>query len=213
LKLQPLDWMFSDCPPDELPILYCYEFSRESISLRETVDYMRHGQPEESTYWTPDQNFGWREWPLYPFLSIPQPERTRRIAQPFAPNPVADIVQATAKPPFGGSIIEQQLAIAKHVREQCTAVHKTPPKGRRANALDDQLRALSIHRLRQHHSARKVIDLLQEHFLKVAYKDPSNLDRAKAKLPKHLAAFVLRAQGQIQNGRWFPPFGPYVIKP
>jgi hypothetical protein len=174
---------------------------------------MRHGQPEEPTYWTPDQNFGWREWPLYPFLSIPQPERARRIAQLFVPNPVADIVQATAKPPCGGSIFEQQHAIAKHVKEQCTAVPKAPPKGRRANALDDQLRALSIYRLRQHYSAREAMDLLQEHFREAPYKDPSNLDRAKAKLPKHLAAFILLAKNQIEKGRWFPPFGPYLIKP
>jgi hypothetical protein len=211
LSLQPLDWNFSSCPPDDLPVLYCYEFSRESISLRETVDYMRHG--ESHGYWSPIPDFGWTEWPAEPFLSIPPAERARRIVQLFTPNPVTDVVHALVKQPLNNSIFEQQIAIAKHVREQCTDGPEAPPKGRRANALDDQLRALSITRLRQHHSAREVIDLLQEHFLKVAYKDPSNLDRAKAKLPRHLTAFVLRAQGQIQEGRWFPPFGPYLIKP
>jgi hypothetical protein len=213
LKLQPLDWNFSTCPAGELPILYCYEFSRESSSLREIVDYMRYARPEGPTYWLLIPAFGWREWPLYPFLSIPEPERRRRIEQLLTPNPVSDIVHALAEQPPGSSLWEQQLAIAKSIRAQSTPVSKAPRKGRRANALHDQLRMLSVYRLRQHHSAGEVIDILREHFRKATYNDPSNLDRAKRELPKHLTAFVLRAQGQIQKGCWFPPFGPYLIKP
>jgi hypothetical protein len=213
LKLQPLDWNFSACPPAERPILYCYEFSRESSSLRETVDYMRNGRPEEPTYWSNIPDFGWSEWPFYPFLSIPESERRRRIEQLLTPNPVSEIVLALAEQPPGSSFWEQQLAIAKSIRAQSTPVLKASRKGRRANALHDQLRALSVYRLRQYHSARKVIGILREHFRKAAYNDPSNLDRAKRELPKHLTAFVLRAQGRIQKGCWFPPFGPYLIKP
>jgi hypothetical protein len=213
VKLHPLDWNFSSCPPNELPILYCYELSRESIALREAVDYMRHGRPMGPTYWSNIPVFGWREWPEYPFLSIPATERQKRLTQLLVPNPVADIVGALAEHPPSSSLWEQQLAIAAHVREKCTAKHGAPPKGRRANALNDQLRALSIYRLLQHHSAREARRLIRENFRNETYNDLSNLNRAKRRVPEHLAAFVLRAQEKMRQGQWFAPFGPFVLNP
>lgn len=314
MKLHPLDWNFSSCPHDELSILYCYEFSRESVSLREAIHYMRHGRPEGPTYWSNIPDFGWSEWPLLPLLFIPAAERRRRIAQLLAPNPVADIVHALAEQPPCSSLWEQQLAIAsqpmqnstgarrtpvekpalpptigklglskhyaadaqalaqvpeeefkakldeaqateggikkqklvaeahkmakargekindktaadrarvrerdqkKPVRAQSAEAQSAPPRNRSASTARyrDQLRTLSVHRLRQHYSAPDVLELLREHYRKSAYNDPSNLDRAKRRCASYIVAFSLRAQEQIRQGRWFPPFGPYLIKP
>jgi hypothetical protein len=211
MKLAPLDWNFSSCPPAELPILYNYEFSRESGDLRDDIDFMRRGRPSGSTYWSPVPDFGWPEWPLLPYLTIPPAERQRRIAMLFAPNSVGDIVQALSEQPLNSALWEDQLAIAKHVREGCTTA-KALPRNRSAS-YRDCLRTLSVYRLRQYHSARETKDLLGEHFRKAAYNHPGNIDRAKREFMRHLYAFVLRAQDQAGKGYWFPPFGPHLVRP
>jgi hypothetical protein len=215
LKLHPLDWNFSSCPPTELPILYCYEFSRESVYLREAVDYLRHGRPAGLTYWSSIPDFGWPEWPKSPILLIPPAERRRRIAQLLVPNPITDIVCALAEQPPDSSLFSRQLAIARHVREQSTPTAKASPRNRSAVAARyrDQLRALSVYRLRRHYRAREVMGLLREHFRKAAYNDTSSLYKAAKRARQHLAAFVLRAHSQLDKGQWFPPFGPCLIEP
>jgi hypothetical protein len=212
MRLAPLDWNFSNCPLPELPILYNYEFSRESGDLREDVDFIRHGQPSEPTYWSNIPDFGWPEWPELPFLTISPAERQRRIALLSSPpDPITDIVQALAELPLDSPPVEQQRAIVKHIREQYTSV-KPLPRNRSAS-YRDRLRALSVYRLRQHYSAPDVLKLLQEHYRKAAYNHPGNIDRAKREFMRHLYAFVLRAQDQARKGQWFPPFGPYLIRP
>jgi hypothetical protein len=206
LKLQPLDWNFSTCPKEELPILYCYEFSRESISLRDAIEHMRRGKP----------GFGWPEWPEQPFLSIPARKRQKRLTRLLTPDPLSDIIEAIATQPEDASELDLQIAIAVHVREQATQ-KKDEPRNRGAATARyrDQLKALSVYRLRRHHSARKIISLLQETYRKMTYNDDASASVYKAakRAEQHLDAFALRAHSQILAQRWFPPFGWHLIKP
>jgi hypothetical protein len=75
----PLDWDFRSCPPDELPILYNYEFSRESGWIGEQVEFIRCGHSTSPTYWAPNPAFGFPEWPAQGYLSIPEVERLKRL--------------------------------------------------------------------------------------------------------------------------------------
>jgi len=205
LKLQPLDWNFSSCPPDELPILYGYEFSRESDSLLAEVDSIRRGSRPY---------FGWPEWPEQPFLSIPARQRQERLTRLLTPNPANDIIEAIASLPEDASELDLQIAIAVHVREQATQ-KKDAPRNRSAAAAKyrDQLRALSIYRLRQHYSAREVLDILREQYRKAAYSDTASLYKAAKRAEQHLNEFVLRAHSQILSKQWFPPFGWHLLNP
>ena len=206
MKLQPLDWDFSSCPPDELPVLYGYEFSRESDSLLAEVNSIRLGS----------RRFGWPEWPEQPFLSIPARQRQERLTRLLTSDPISDIIEAIAPLPEDASELDLQIAIAVYAREQATQ-KKDEPRNRGAATARyrDQLRALSIYRLRRHYSARKIISLLQETYRKMTYNDDASASVYKAarRAEQYLDAFVLRAHSQILAKQWFPPFGWHLIKP
>jgi hypothetical protein len=213
LKLHPLDWDFSSCPPDELPILYCYEFSRELSSMLREVGHMRYGEPKESSYWTPDPNFGWPEWPEFPFLAVPVRERARRLALLMVPDPMADIVQITARPTVPRTVLELQIALVKHIREQTTPKPAQRNRGSDIARYRDQLRALSVYRLMEHFSARDVVDFLREHYRRPLYTRPNGLYKVCHRASQHLQRFEGKARAQIREGQWFPPFGRYLVSP
>src|SRR5215469_12092843 len=77
----PLSIDFSGCPQAERRRLLCYESSRELGWLRDYVHWMRTGTVSEVSYWRPDPQFGWAEWPLRPYLDVLADERARRMAK------------------------------------------------------------------------------------------------------------------------------------
>jgi hypothetical protein len=210
-ELEPLDWNFSSCPEQEIPYLFCYEFARECLAVLENVEFMRHGVIEPPTYWSPNPDFGWKEWPVWPYLSVPQAERQKRIAKLLLPNLAVDVIRIrTEHPEFSDWEVYKAIDSEKN-----SASANEPQKGRRALSAryHDQLRGLSIYRLRQYYSARVTLERLAEFYQKAAYNSSSNLDRGKRQTPKHIAAFCLLAQDRMRHGLWFPPFGPHLIKP
>ena len=75
----PFDLDFSSCPPEQRAALLSYERSRDDDFVRERVAFIRSGIIEGSTYWSPNPEFGWSEWPSTPFLSIDATVRAQRL--------------------------------------------------------------------------------------------------------------------------------------
>jgi hypothetical protein len=189
----PFDWDFRSCPPEELPILYNYEFSRESAWVRRQVEFIRYGHVMPPTYWSPNPAFGWREWPTQNYLSIPEVERLRRLYGLLSGH---EQFVALLRPP---------TILAPATREGRASF---------AARYSDQLRALSIARLRTDWTAVETFALLREIYAKrVPYSDVTAMERAQRKAHRFLVSFVLRAEERIKEGLWFPPFGGYVIRP
>jgi len=188
----PSDWDFRSCPPDELPILYNYEFSRESAWIREQVEFIRHAQNSAPTYWSPSPSFGWPEWPLQSYLSIPELERLRRL--------------------YGLTSAQERFAELLNPPKILAAPTRTGRASYRAGYAD-QLRALSVARLRVGRTAAETRALLAQLYDPSPYAEETALERAQRKAYRVLVRFVLLAKAQLAHGRWFPPFGAYVIRP
>jgi hypothetical protein len=189
------DWDCTKCLQTELSKLYCYEFSRESLALRDRVAFIRHGKIEESSYWSPFHTFGWLEWPEQSYLSIPQAERVQRL-EALA---LAD-----------GKVIELLP------REQSAKISERDTRTGRASAqarYRDQLRALSVARLRVNYGVEETRQILTRTYGHEPYSDVTALERAKRKAHRFLIRFVLQAEAHIAQGLWFPPFGNHIIRP
>jgi hypothetical protein len=190
----PEDWSLIEYLQRELPALYCYEFSRESQALRDSVEFVRHGKITELTYWQPCPEFGWAEWPAQSYLSIPQAERLERLNALTLRN--EKILELFPKP-----------------------IVKTPARPRHTGRASDearyhdQLRSLSVARLRVNFSAAEALELLSRTNGRALYSDTTALERAKRKAHRFLIGFILRAETQIAHGLWFPPFGNHIVKP
>jgi hypothetical protein len=189
----PFDWDFRCCPPEELPILYNYEYSRESVWIREQVDFIRHGPvPSATTYYSPNPSFGWPEWPVQSYLSIPENERLRRLYSLLRDH--------------------EQFVELLHPPK----IYASPTRTGRASyaaRYADQLRALSVARLRISHTAAETLALLGQLHDPPTYTDTTALERAQRKAHRLLVRFVLLAKAQLTHGHWFPPFGAYIIRP
>jgi hypothetical protein len=213
VKLHPLSWNFSSCPPEEIPFLYCYEFSRELKPILETVDFIRRGQLERPSYWSQVSEFGWEQWPDRPYLWVPQAKRERRLARLLAASEEPVIVDL----PVTATIADHIKALEVRVRmsERPWSSSSIMQRGRSASEAKyhDQLRMLTIYRLRQHHRPQKVCEILHSQYRKIAYTSSKNLSRSLRTFDRHLCAFYLRAQANIKGGLWFPPFGRHLIKP
>jgi hypothetical protein len=77
----------------------------------------------------------------------------------------------------------------------------------------DQLRMLTIYRLRQYYSDPEMLELLRDRYQKISHTNAKNLDRTCKTFRRHLWAFCLVAEHALTQGRWFPPFGPHLIEP
>jgi hypothetical protein len=71
----PLDLDFTSCPPEQRAHLVCYERTRDDNYIKERVAFIRTGSVELPSYWSPNPDFGWAEWPELSFLAVPAPER------------------------------------------------------------------------------------------------------------------------------------------
>ena len=212
MKLHPLSWKFSSCPPEEIRYLFCYELSRELQWIRATVDLIRHGYMERQSYWSPIKDFGWKEWPERPYLWLPPAERKERLARLFALGKgpfVDDQVKSVTQEDYTRAL-ENRLHLAEH-----QSPIKMVRSGRSALGAryHDRLRMLSIYRLRQHHSPKEVYEALRSHYRKIAYNSPKNISRTLHTFDRHLCEFYLKAKSNIDRGLWFPPFGRYLIEP
>jgi hypothetical protein len=172
--------------------LYNYEFSRESAWIGKQVEFIRYGRVTSPSYWSPNPSFGWSEWPLQSYLSIPELERLRRLYGLLSEH-------------------EQFVELLRPPKILTPATRE----GRASNAAryTDQLRALSVARLRVGRTAAETLTLLAQLYDPSPYRDTTALERAQRKAHRFLVSFILRANERIKNGLWFPPFGGYVIRP
>jgi hypothetical protein len=223
----PLSIEFASCPQAERWHLLCYESSRELGWLRDYVHWMRTGTVSKASYWRPDPQFGWPEWPICSYLDVSVDERARRIAQktpqqddwlkalpllPAAARKGAIRIPITLSPG-----LNQQDAITAF-QALLSAYRICPPSpalatGRKAPRVrvEARMTALVVYRLRQHFSAYDALSLLETTGLQGAFSDEASLEKAKRKALRHLAAFDLRARAAINSGTWFFPFGPTLI--
>jgi hypothetical protein len=189
----PHDWDLRGGLDLERAFLHNYEFSRESSELREWVASIREGRIEEPTYWSAAPTFGWPQWPQEGYLGIPQAERLWRL-----------------------SALAQSCPRVRELLHLSLEGRVATREGRAASAAryNDQLRALSIARLRVDWTARETFALLREIYgEQTPYSDVTALERAQRRAHRYLTAFTLRAKAQISGGQWFPPFGAYLIRP
>jgi hypothetical protein len=194
-SLYPFDWDFRGCPREELPILYNYEFSRESAWIRGQVAFVRRGTIAGSTYWAPNPSFGW-SWPAQSYLSIPERARLKRLyAMMEADARDRELLQILSPPP---------------ITQPSRRTGRASPMARYRY----QLLALSVARLRVGHTASETLTILDAEFKKDSpFADVSALERSQRKAHRFLVSFVLKARQQLEHGRWFPPFGPYIVWP
>jgi hypothetical protein len=189
----PHDWDNEDCEQWEVGWWHNWEFSREALEIRDRVEFFRSGSITGPTYWAAIPDFGWPEWPEHSYLSIPQAERNRRW-EALAVNDVRfrELLQPPQLPAGPGRT--GRAAAAARYR--------------------DQLQALMVARLRVKWTAVETLGLLKEAYgFEVRYSDVTALERAQRKAHRFLAEFIFRTRTQLEHGRWFPPFGGYVIRP
>jgi hypothetical protein len=84
-----LEWNFSDCPADELSTCHCYEYTRSSALIRQTVKRKREGAkdplagavfllfPINALWIVSGPHSHW--WPDTPYLAIPHEERRSQL--------------------------------------------------------------------------------------------------------------------------------------
>ena len=212
MKLHPLSWNFSSCPPEEVPFLFCYEFSRELESIGEMVDFIRHSNMKQPSYWSPIPNFGWKEWPDRPYLWVPRAEREKRLARllTIGEEPVIVDLPVTATITEYVSALEERWRLSERQR----LFVPSPRRDRSAlkSRYQDQLRMLIVHRLSKYYRPKEIFELLKTEYHEIAYQSPKNISRTLRIFDRHLCAFHLRAQANINAGLWFPPFGRYLIE-
>jgi hypothetical protein len=80
------DWDFSDCPPDELPFCFRYEYYRESDKVKEAVQRFREcramvpvGILSLMSGWLAHIPDYFPDFPELPWLDFPEKERTKYI--------------------------------------------------------------------------------------------------------------------------------------
>jgi hypothetical protein len=214
VKLHPLSWNFSSCPPREIPFLFYYEFSRELEWIHTLVDFIRHGQAEEPTYWSPIPDFGWKEWPDWPYLRVRQAERQKRLAGLFTVGKEEPVIVDL---PVTATITDYVRALEERWRVSERQRLFVPSPRRDRSALkaryQDQLRMLSVYRLSKYHRPKEVFERLKGEYREIVYTSPKNFSRTLRLFDRHLCAFHLRAQVNINAGLWFPPFGRHLIEP
>jgi hypothetical protein len=216
LKLQSLDWNFTSHAPDELPVLYNYEFSRSSARLREWVKFIRRGKIKGPTYWTPDPQFGWPQWPQQPYLAIPAEERADRLQALFKKDTSADELLALREQLFrreGPKLEEIFSALLRlpNAASQNRAVGRAATKAK----YRDELRSLAVYRLREYHSPQVACRMYNTAYTAYGqtYGDVDALEKARRKAHRYLTAFVLSAAANASRGLWFPPFGTSLTSP
>lgn len=214
MKLHPLAWNFDSCPEHEIPYLYNYEFSRESVQLREMVDFMRHGHIDPPTYWTPNPEFGWPQWPLMPYLSIPAEERACLLETLFrqqtSANDLLNLRTQLFRRGEGLNLSEIYPALLRlplaPVNDQ--AVGRAAIKAK----FNNELRSLAVYRLCECHPPREALRLYNNAYGQT-YSSVDALGKAKRKARQYLTAFVLNAGANAAQGFWFPPFGTSLTMP
>jgi hypothetical protein len=213
VKLHPLSWILTTCPDHETPYLYNYEFSRESARLRKWVKFVRMGKIKAPTYWTPNPEFGWLQWPLLPYLSISAEDRARLLETIFRQRTSASELMNLRAQLFqreGPKLPEIFSALLRLPLDptQNQAVGRAAIKAKHNN----ELRGLAVYRLREHYPAQ-VARRMYNNIYGQTYGDADALEKAKRKARRYLTAFVLKAAANASQGLWFPPFGPSLITP
>jgi hypothetical protein len=230
----PLDWCVAQCPVEEMAPLHDYEYSRESSWIQQQVDFIRHGQIPAPTYWSPLPSFGWSEWSLQGYLSVPGDERKRRVQSLAATNydelRALSVRPPIAGPPPSGRVIPVYLDAELSPHEQYEALlallrveHRDGgyAKGRRRRAQGrastvarrfDRVRALSAARLLQLYSAAEALARMNEAHGQIVFSDVTSLRRSANRAHAYLDEFILLAKRQISRGLWPPPFGNTLVE-
>jgi hypothetical protein len=216
-----------------MAFLHDYEYSRESGWMQQQVEFIRYGHIPPPTYWSPNPDFGWPEWPLHSYLSVPADERQKRL-QILAATNYDELQALLVRPPITGPsragneiriFLPEELTVEEQ-REAVLARLRIETSGREAVQLPrraqgraatvarrfDQVRALSAARLLQLHSATEALEMMNEAHGKLIFSDSSTLRRSANRVHRFLVAFILRAKHQITRGLWPPPFGPYHVR-
>jgi hypothetical protein len=214
----PLDLDFTSCPVEQRAALLSYERSRDDKRIRERVASIRSGTIEEPTYWAPNPDFGWFEWPLSPFLSIDPHERARRLGvPPPSPEPwiaALPLLYGTThlKLRVDGGKTREELAAAFGALLEAHNIGRPsrPPSktGREAprDRLEFQLLGLTLLRLRRYFTAGDTMILLEGTGWAGSYSEETSLDRHKRKAKRDMCAFSFLAREAMDNGTWFLPF-------
>jgi len=132
-SLPPFEWDFTSCPGQELTELHEYEFRRESPRIHGVILAWRD-QTGVNTF----DEFLWKcrhtltqiapepghlyafcpEWPAFPYLDIPQTERSRRFNLLFDDNAELKTlaVQLKVQPALPGKLSPQALNLIRDLR-------------------------------------------------------------------------------------------------
>jgi hypothetical protein len=217
--------------------LHDYEFSRESGAFHEQVNFIRFGQIPGPTYWSPSPSFGWSEWPLHSYLSVPAEERLRRLQLLAAIN-YDELRALPARPPITGppasgkvikvyldgelSPLAQSEAVWALLRVEghrpCSPRKMAQGRASAAARRFDRIRSLSAARLLQLYPAAEALEMMNEAHQKLSpehqpvFCDVSTLRRASRRAYQYLVEFMLLAEHQIRStGLWPPPFGNTLV--
>jgi hypothetical protein len=171
---------------------------------------------EQPTYWSPVPEFGWAEWPAWPYLWTPQTERQKRLVRLLAIGEEPIIVELPVSATSGDYIKALENRVRKTERASQPNPFKPRSRGGRSSLeakYHDRLRMLSVYRLRKYYRPKEVFELLKQEYRKISYNSPKHLSETLRTFERHLCAFHLCAQANMNAGRWFPPFGRHLVEP
>jgi hypothetical protein len=231
-KFVPQDADFSDHIPQERPVLFHFEFSRECPAIWVTVELIRRNGPKHPEHYLPGTDFaqfGWPEWPREPYTSIPQKERIRRLVRSLrAPS---DRDKARKLDPTWSYLPSSDPVIPVRIPSELTpteagqlfeALYRVTygqsrperAKGRRAMKAiyEPWLAALSAKRLRdQGMTATQAIDFLKRTKAWRPFSSKAVFNRAARNAEDYIARFCEQARQRAFADIWFPPFGPHLL--
>ena len=227
----PQDADFSDHIPQERPVLFHYELSRQCPALWITVELIRQRGPKHPEHYLPGMDFsqfGWPEWPREPYTSIPKKERIRRLVSFL--RPVDDKAKARKLDPTWSYLPSSDPVIPVRIPSELTPTEagqlfealsrmtygQSRPeraKGRRAMKAiyEPWLDALSAKRLRDSGmSAAQAIDFLKA-TKNCPFSSNAAFNRAARKAESYIVRFCEQARQRAFADIWFPPFGPHLL--
>ena len=228
----PQDADFSDHIPQERPVLFHYEFSRQCPAIWVTVELIRRNGPKHPEHYLPGTDFaqfGWPEWPRQAYTSIPQKERIRRLVSFL--RPPDDKAKARKLDPTWSYLPSSDPVIPVRIPSELTPTEvgqlfearwrvthgQSRPeraKGRRAMkaVYAPWLDALSAKRLRdQGKTAAEAIKFLKGTKAGCPFSSEAVFNRAARKAAGYVSRFCEQARTRAFADIWFLPFGPHLL--
>ena len=228
----PQDADFSDHIPQERPVLFHYELSRQCPALWITVELIRKNGPKYPEHYLPGTDFaqfGWPEWPREPYTSIPQKERIRRLVRFLrAPD---DKAKARKLDPSWSYLPSSDPVVSVRIPSELTPTEAgqsfaafcrvygvdRPARAQGGRAMRAKylpwLDALAANRLRdQGLSATEAMAFLKQTKAGCPFSSQAAFNRAARKAKDHVACFCTKAREWAFADIWFPPFGPHLLE-